>query len=146
MIWSIKAKALTLSARAKFIATLTGLGTIYGAILAFRLLGHQTDAVSDVVKLSLLIFLALLPLSAFWWTIITPKIKGPIGGALAALLTGICVIPVPTFIGGFKSHYVEHGEVFTGIIEALKFSVSTLSLAEFIALPLCAIVGYWLSK
>ncbi|WP_026942892.1 hypothetical protein [Hellea balneolensis] len=137
---------MTFSKRFRFVAVLTGLGTIYGGVLAFRLLGHQADALSDVVKLSLLIFLALLPLSTFWWTIITPKIKGPIGGALAALITGICVIPVPTFIGGFKSHYVEHRAVFTGAIEALKFSVSTLSLAEFIALPLCAIAGYWLAK
>jgi len=68
------------------------------------------------------------------------------GGALAAFLTGICIIPVPTFIGGFKSHYVEHLAFITASIEALKYSFSTLSLAEFIPLPLCAAAGYLLAK
>lgn len=137
---------MALSKRFRFVAVLTGLGTLYGAILAFRLLGHQADAFSDVLKLSAIIFLALLPLSAFWWRLITAKIKGPEGGMLAGLLTGICIIPVPTFIGGFKSHYVEHNEFITAGIEALKYSLSTLSLAEFIALPLCAAAGYVLAK
>ena len=74
------------------------------------------------------------------------KIKGPESGLLAALLTGICIIPVPTFIGGFKNHYVEHHAFFAAGIEALKYSLSTLSLAEFIALPLCAATGYVLAK
>lgn len=65
---------------------------------------------------------------------------------VAALMTGICIIPVPTFIGGFKSHYVEHREIIRGVTEALKYSFSTLSLAEFIALPLCAAAGYVLVK
>ena len=134
------------SKRFRFVAALTGLGTIYGGILAFRLLGHQTDVLSDVLKICVIIILALLPISAFWWTVITAKIKGPIGGALAALLTSICIIPVPTFIGGFKSHLTEHHEFITAAVEALKFSISTLSLAEFIALPLCAITGYLLAK
>lgn len=137
---------MSLSKRFRFVATLTGLGTIYGGILVFRLLGHQADVFSDVFKLSLVIFIALLPLSAFWWTLITSKIKGPIGGAIAALLTAICIIPVPTFIGGFKSHYVEHHDFVTAALEACKYSLSTLSLAEFIALPLCAIAGYLLAK
>lgn len=137
---------MSLSKRFRFVATLTGLGTIYGGILVFRLLGHQADVLSDVLKLSLVIFLALLPLSAFWWTVMTAKIKGPIGGVLAALLTGICIIPVPTFVGGFKSHYVEHRALISGAAEAAKYSLSTLSLAEFIALPLCAIAGYFLAR
>lgn len=137
---------MSLSKRFRFVATLTGLGTIYGAILVFRLLGHQADVLSDVLKLSLVIFLALLPLSAFWWTVMTAKIKGPIGGMLAALLTGICIIPVPTFVGGFKSHFSEHHQVITAAMEAARYSLSTLSLAEFIALPLCAIAGYFLAR
>ncbi|MDB2437331.1 hypothetical protein N9W89_01330 [Hellea sp.] len=137
---------MTMSKRFRFVAALTGLGTLYGGILAFRLLGHQADALSDVIKLSAIIFLTLIPMSAFWWSVITAKIKGPEGGMIAALLTGICIIPVPTFIGGFKSHYVEHHAFFTASIEALKYSLSTLSLAEFIALPLCAAAGYVLVK
>jgi hypothetical protein len=137
---------MTLSKRLRFVLVLTGLGTVYGGILAFRLLGHQSDALSDVVKLSLIIFFALLPISAFWWSVITPKIKGPKGGMIAALLTGICIIPVPTFIGGFKSHYVEHQAFVRGVVEAMKYSISTFSLAEFMALPLCAIAGYFLAR
>lgn len=146
MIWSIRPRAVTFSKRLRFVAVLTGLGTVYGAILAFRLLGYQTDAASDVLKLTSVIVLALLPLSAFWWTVMTAKIKGPEGGLLAGLLTGICIIPVPTFIGGFKSHYVEHNQFIMAGFEALKYSLSTLSLAEFIALPLCAATGYVLAK
>jgi len=137
---------MALTKRLRFVAVLTGLGTLYGGVLAFRLLGHQADALSDVIKLSAIIFIALLPISAFWWSVITANIKGPEGGMIAALLTGICIIPVPTFIGGFKSHYVEHHALFTASIEALKYSLSTLSLAEFIALPLCAAAGYVLVK
>ncbi|MDA8708090.1 hypothetical protein N9M10_01825 [Hellea sp.] len=137
---------MAMSKRFRFVAVLTGLGTLYGGVLAFRLLGHQADALSDVIKLSAIIFLTLIPLSAFWWSVITAKIKGHVGGMLAALLTGICIIPVPTFIGGFKSHYVEHHAFFTASMEALKYSLSTLSLAEFIALPLCAVTGYLLAK
>jgi len=137
---------MVFSKRFRFVAALTGLGTFYGAILAFRLLGHQADVFSDVLKLTAVIFLALIPLSAFWWSVVTAKIKGPEGGMLAGLLTGICIIPVPTFVGGFKSHYVEHHAFLTASIEALKYSLSTLSLAEFIALPLCAAAGYVLSK
>jgi len=62
---------MKLSKRLRFVAVLTAFGTAYGAILAFRLLGHQADALSDVIKLSLIIFLALIPLSAFWWTVMT---------------------------------------------------------------------------
>jgi len=137
---------MAISKRQRFVAVLTGLGTLYGALLAFRLLGHQADALSDVIKLSLIIFLSLLPLSAFWWTVMAAKVKGPESGLLAGLLTGICILPVPTFIGGFKSHYVEHHAFMTAGFEALKYSLSTLSLAEFIALPLCAATGYVLAK
>jgi len=135
-----------MSKRIRFVAVLTVLGTLYGGLLAFRLLGHQADAASDVIKLSAVIFLALIPLSAFWWTVCTAKIKGSESGLLAGLLTGICILPVPTFIGGFKSHYIEHHAFFTAGIEAMKYSLSTLSLAEFIALPLCAAAGYVLAK
>lgn len=137
---------MTLSKRLRFVAVLTVAGTLYGAILAFRHLGHQADAFSDVLKLCAVIFVALIPLSAFWWTVMSAKIKGPESGLLAGLLTAICIIPVPTFIGGLKSHYVEHHAFFTAAIQALKYSVSTLSLAEFIALPLCAAAGYVLAK
>jgi len=137
---------MTLSKRFRFVVVLTCFGTLYGSILAYRLLGYQADATSDVLKLSAIIFLALLPLSAFWWSVVTPKIKGPTGGMIAALMTGICIIPVPTFIGGFKSHYVEHHAFIAAGVEALKYSLSTLSLAEFIALPLCATAGYVLAK
>jgi len=65
---------------------------------------------------------------------------------IAALITGICIIPVPTIIGGFKSHYVEHQTFVAAGIEALKYSFSTFSLAEFVALPLCAVTGYFLAK
>ena len=137
---------MTLSKRLRFVLVLTGFGTLYGAILAFRLLGHQPDVLSDALKLCIIIFLALIPLSAFWWTVMSAKIKGPESGLLAGLMTAICIIPVPTFIGGFKSHYVEHRAFLTAGIEAIKYSLSTLSLAEFIALPLCAAAGYVLAK
>jgi len=137
---------VTRSKRLRFVVVLTGFGTLYGAILAFRLLGHQVDVLSDALKLCAVIFLTLLPLSVFWWTVMTAKIKGPEGGLLAGLLTGISILPVPTFIGGFKSHYVEHHAILTAGVEAMKYSLSTLSLAEFIALPLCAAAGYVLAK
>lgn len=135
-----------ISKRRRFVLTLTGLGTIYGSILAFRLLGAQPDIISDVLKLTAIVCVGLLVLSTFWWTVITRKIKGPSGGALAGFFTAICIIPVPTLIGGFKSQFALQDDFFIAGIKALQYSISTLSIAEFIALPLCFVTGYFLAK
>lgn len=74
------------------------------------------------------------------------KINGPWGGALAAVLTGLCIIPVPTFAGVFKSEFVTGHNLILAGFSGLKYSLSTFSLAEFIALPLCAVLGYFLAK
>ena len=125
---------------------LTGLGTIYGSLLAYRLLGAQPDIISDVLKLTAIVCVGLLILSTFWWTVITHKVKGPSGGALAGFFTAICIIPVPTLIGGFKSQLVLNDDIFIAGVKALQYSISTFSLAEYIALPLCFMTGYFLAK
>ena len=135
-----------ISKRRRFVLVLTGLGTIYGSLLAYRLLGAQPDILSDVLKLTLIVFFGLLVLSTFWWSVITRRIKGPSGGALAGFFTAICIIPVPTLIGGFKSQFALHDDIFIAGVKALQYSISTFSLAEYIALPLCFVTGYFLAK
>ena len=131
--------------RLRFVITLSVFATLYGSILAFRLLRHEADMASDMAKMCAVILLGTLVFSAFWWSVITPKIKGAWGGAIAALLTGICIIPVPTFLGGAKSTLSGGHSFSEALYLGLKYSISTLSLAELIAPPLCAITGYILS-
>ena len=76
----------------------------------------------------------------------TDKISGMKSGGLAGALTAICVIPVPTFLGALKSHYVENHDLWVSIKSALAYSISTFSLAEFIAIPMSIAVGMWAAK
>ena len=134
------------SKRLRFVFSLSSLATVYGGILAYRLLHYQDDAASDIIKMCFVILLGTLILSFFWWSVVTRKISGPWGGALAAVLTGLCIIPVPTFAGVFKSEFVADHNVISAGLSGLKYSLSTFSAAEALALPLCAAAGYFLAK
>lgn len=132
--------------RLRFVGVLSTLATIYGGILAYRLLNYQDDVVSDILKMCGLIFICAVVLSYFWWTVITPKVLGASGGSLAALMTALCIIPIPTFAGAFKGVYLTHHNVMNAFNSGLKYSLSTFSAAEALALPLCAIAGYILAR
>lgn len=132
--------------RLRFAAVLTVAATLYASLLAYRLLPAQSDLLSDIFKLSGIAFLGTAGLSYFWWTVIMHKMKGALGGMLAGLLSAICVIPLPTFLGGLKSSLSTNSDIIHGVMGAMRYSLSTLSLAEFIALPLCAAAGYILAK
>ena len=141
----------SVSCRARFVITLSVLAAIYGAILTYRLIGFQTDAISDILKFSSLVFILTLCASFIWWTILRLKFRETTLGFLAGGLTAITIMPLPTFIGGFKSTFqAESFHAESGIINALisagTFSLSTLSLAEFLAIPLSIVVGIWASK
>jgi len=132
--------------RIKFVGALSICASLYGAILAYRLIGFQADAVSDVVKFTALILIATMLISFFWWTVITAKISGIKGGALAGFLSVITIIPLPTFLGGFKTTLTQNHDVILAAQAALQYSVSTLSLAEFLAIPPSIIVGIWAAR
>ena len=134
------------SRRLRFVLSLSSLATVYGGILAYRLLHYQSDAMSDIIKMCFVIFLGTIIFSYFWWSVVTRKINGPRGGAFAAVLTGLCIIPVPTFAGVFKSDFLENHNLISAGLSGLKYSFSTFSAAEALALPLCAFVGYYLTK
>ncbi|MEP1230311.1 MAG: hypothetical protein ABJG88_06515 [Litorimonas sp.] len=136
----------TISRRARFVSALSSLSAIYGAILTYRLLGFQADAVSDILKFSALVFVITLIAAYMWWTVLSLKLRSVALGAIAGGMSAVTVIPLPTFIGGFKSSYDASADIITTASLAAQYSLSTLSLAEFIAIPLSIVVGIWASK
>jgi hypothetical protein len=132
--------------RLRFVIILTVAATLYGSLLAYRLLPAQSDLFSDVLKLASMAFFSTAIAAYIWWTIIMRKTEKAWGGLLAGSLTAICVIPVPTFLGGFKGSFNTHQNLLSAIEAGFKYSLSTFSTAEFIALPLCAAAGYILAK
>ena len=132
--------------RLRFVVLLTIAATLYGSLLAYRLLPAQADLFSDILKLASIALVSTAIAAYIWWTIIMRKTEKAWGGLLAGSLTAICVIPVPTFLGGFKGNFNIHQNLFSAIEAGVTYSLSTFSIAEFIALPLCAAAGYILSK
>ena len=120
--------------------------SIYGAMWAYRLIGYQSDSITDILKFCVLIFLSALFFSFVWWRIVRSKIGGMKSGALAGALTATSIIPLPTFLGALKSHYVENHDLLLSIKSALTYSISTFSLAEFIAIPMSMAVGIWVAQ
>ncbi|MEP6342745.1 MAG: hypothetical protein ABJ275_05465 [Maricaulaceae bacterium] len=132
--------------RKRFVLTLSMTASVYGAIWAYRLIGYQTDSVTDILKFCALIFLSCLFFSYIWWRLIRTKLTGLKSGALAGGLTAISIIPLPTFLGAFKSHYTDNHDFLLSIKSAASYSFSTFSLAEFVAIPMSIAVGIWAAK
>ena len=132
--------------RRRFVGVLSLSAALYGSLLAYRLLPAQSDLLSDILKLASIAFIATAIMSYFWWSVIVRKTDNAWGGLLAGLFTAICVIPLPTFLGRAKGRRQADGNVIGAIQTGLKYSLSTFSTAEFIAIPLCAAAGYILAK
>ena len=137
--------------RSRFVITLSILATLYGSILAYRLLHYQADVFSDIAKMTGLIFITSAVLAYFWWTVIVLKFntgisEGPKGGALAGFLTALSIIPLPTFVGAFKGAFIDTSDLIAALGTGLGYSISTFSLAEALALPLSAGVGFYVAK
>lgn len=132
--------------RLRFVGVLSLSAALYGSLLAYRLLPAQSDLLSDIFKLASIAFVATAIMSYFWWSMVVRNTNSAWGGLLAGLLTAICVIPLPTFLGGAKGGFQNDGNIISAIQTGLKYSLSTFSTAEFIALPLCAAAGYMLVK
>ena len=130
----------------KFVAVLSGAAAIYGAVWTYRLLGFQSDSFTDILKFSGLIFFSALVFSSLWWTLIRRKWTGRISGAFAGFLTAICIIPVPTLVGSIKTQMSLGQDFASALPLAINYSISTFSLAEFIAIPLSIAVGIWAAR
>lgn len=74
------------------------------------------------------------------------KMTGLKAGALAGFLSVIYIIPLPTLIGAFKANFAANPDVILAVQSALQYSISTYSLAEFLAIPLSICVGVWAAK
>lgn len=150
IIWLIKPSHIDAGQRRfKFVLILSSLAAIYGAILAYRLLHYQADAVSDILKMSILIFFVTALAAFFWWSLLW-RFKDRLGtvltGALAGFLTALTVIPIPTFLGAFKRDLSAHQDIFSALQAGLEYSLATFSLAEILALPLSALVGIYVAR
>ena len=95
-----------------------------------------------------LIFIVTLIMSYFWWTVIVmiSKRVSAKGGALAGFVTAICVIPLPRFFRAIKSQIIYVPDIFSAVWAGLRYSAATFSLVEALALPLSAVVGYFVAK
>ena len=135
-----------LSRRPQFVGLLSCLAALYGAVLAYRLFHSQADVISDILKFSVLVFCTTALLSYFWWTLImganrVVRLSNISKGALAGLLSAVSIIPVPSFLGGLKHSFTLHADMVLAVQAGIDNVVFTFSLAEFLALPMSAVLG-----
>lgn len=129
--------------RWRFTMVMSFAGAVYGAVLTYRLLNVQADVISDVVKTTAILFVTLGVISYFWWSVITPKYGSIKGGAAAGFFTAITAIPMPTFFGALKSNLGSYDSLLLTLQSAAHYSISTFSLAEYLAIPPSIAVGIW---
>jgi len=66
--------------RLRFVIVLTVAATLYGSLLAYRLLPAQADIFSDILKLASIAFFSTAIAAYIWWTIIMRKTEKVISG------------------------------------------------------------------
>lgn len=126
---------------------------LYGAILAYRALGWQADGLSDILKSTLVITIATAVLAFIFWSLSSWKTESKMRGMMAGLLTAAFVIPTPAFLWSVKTEVLrnlEAGHLWPNIISIITSTFDVLgysfSAAEFLALPMSAIVGFFIAK
>lgn len=124
------------------------LSAIYGAILAYRRLGWQADAVSDIIKISILLGLVTTILAFIFWSTATLKHTNSFTGSLAGLLTAVFAIPAPAIGWALKMTLTSGDEFSLAVIiqKALGMNSANFSLGEAMAIPLSIGVGYIMGK
>lgn len=147
-----------LSNRLLFTGLMSGLATIFGSYLSVSRIFGQADVLTDVLKIGLIIAVGTAGLSFIFWTLSHLKQGGPGRGALAGLMTALCVVPLPVFAWHYKtdliSAYTTHpsdviAALFQAILPALGTGLLTFQVmtkAALIAVILSAALGYAVSR
>lgn len=146
------------SQRFIFTGLMSGLATVFGSYLAARRIFGQADVLTDVLKIGVIIAVGTALLSFTFWTVTHVRKDSPLRGALAGLLTALCVIPLPVFAWKIKTDLLaayarDPSHLLSAFIEALPPAISTglltfqtMTKAALIALILSAALGYAVSR
>jgi len=127
---------------------------LYGGLLAYRMLHWQADSLSDILKISLVICLATACLSYLFWSLIAYKKESGLRGIIAGSLTAVFTLPVPSFASTLKREIsllleTQSGLSLSDITSIISLSTqaftSQFSLAEALAIPLSAMVGFFVA-
>jgi hypothetical protein len=151
-----------LSQRTLFAVLMSGLATLFGSSLAARRIVGQADVLTDVIKIGGVIAVGTVVLSFIFWTVTHWRRKGsvraPIRGAIAGLLTALCVIPLPVFAWKLKSDVLaayanDQTHFIAAFFEALPGAIGTglltfevMTKASLIAMILSVGLGYSVSR
>lgn len=151
-----------LSQRTLFTGLMSGLATLFGSSLAARRIVGQADVLTDVIKIGGVIAVGTAVLSFVFWTVTHWRKKGlvrtPIRGAVAGLLTALCVIPLPVFTWKLKSEVLagyanDQTHLVAAFFDAIPTALGTglltfevMTKAALIAVILSAALGYSVSR
>lgn len=96
--------------------------------MAIYELHWQSDVVIDVIKISGLIAIVAACVSFVVWTVTHFRKDSVRRGALAGLLTGLAIVPVPYFTAAFKTevsrlYNVENKGLLMSALEAIPLSL-----------------------
>lgn len=149
------------SQRTLFTGLMSGLATLFASSLAARRIVGQADILTDVIKIGGVIAIGTVVLSFVFWTVThwrkTGSVRAPIRGAIAGLLTALCVIPLPVFAWKLKSdvqaaYANDQTYLIAAFFEAMPSAIGTglltfevMTKASLIAVILSAAFGYSVS-
>ena len=138
----------SISQRGAFTALMTLMATLLGAAFGFFDLRFQPDWIADVFKITALMVVASSCVSFVIWSVTHIKRDSVMRGALAGLLTGALLVPVPYAATAFKGEvlrlYSEQGKgLIMAAVEAVPLSVKT-GLETYLVITkvsLAAVIG-----
>ena len=137
-----------ISQRRAFTALMTLMATLLGAAFGLIDLRFQPDWIEDVFKITALMVVASSSVSFVIWSVTHIKRDSVMRGALAGLLTGVLLVPVPYAATAFKGEAMRlHSEQGKGLIisavEALPLGIKT-GLETYLVITkvsLAAVIG-----
>ncbi|GHA85724.1 hypothetical protein GCM10009069_06170 [Algimonas arctica] len=137
---------------------MSALATLFGSYTAARRIFGQADVLTDVLKTAVIIAVGTAMLSFFFWTLTHLKKASPARGAVAGLLSALCVIPLPVFAWKLKTELLaaytrdpSHllGTFFETVPSAIGtglLTYQTVTKASLIAVVLSSALGYAVSR
>jgi hypothetical protein len=148
----------TISRRLLFTGLMSGLATLFGSYLAARRIFGQADVLTDVLKIAVIIAVGTALLSYVFWTLTHLKKNTPVRGAVAGLLTSLCVIPLPVFAWKLKTELLaayaqDPSHLVSAFFETLPSAIATglltfqtMTKASILAVVLSSALGYVVSR
>ena len=129
--------------------------TLFGGVAVVLRLGSQSDILTDLVKIGLIIGVGTAVLSFVFWTVTHYKNKGLWRSGLAGLLTAVVIIPVPFFGAALRTEFTKlyqgdgaaffpsFFEAFPTALKSGLFTFVDISKISLIAIIASIAVGLW---